>query len=117
MSKFDALRGLMGKVPWLAHKNEEPMVIEDQPNLLDDMRDLLVKAGYQGKVDRESGTWMAVSGWAAKELFQTFADQETASDVKAAALRARASVLRELLSLEKGEAKEAKFENQAPFIP
>lgn len=100
MSMSDALRGLRDKVSWLNYGSAEPIQAPRQPTVVEEMAELVQMAQREGVVDRRSGTWIAVSSWAANELLQTFAKQEGADDAKAATLRARARALRDLLCMD-----------------
>lgn len=117
MSMSDALRILKDRVPWLTTTHEEPIQAPPPLTVLQEMTELVRMASVTGAtVDRQSPTWTAVSCWVATELLETFSKQESATDEKAAALRARAKTLRELLEI--GTKPPAMmFEDQGPYIP
>lgn len=115
MSMADALR----KVPsWLKTvTGGAPIEIPEQASVVDDIRELVRLAGVDGQIDRQSGTWNAVSAWAAKELLETFVAMEHADDEKTVALRARAKALRDMLDMDDKPAKPVLMESSAPYIP
>lgn len=117
MSMSDALRSWGNKATGFesAHKNAAPS--PDAPTVVDEMAMLVRLAGVKGEIDRHSSTWIAVCNWAATELLKTFANQERADDTKAAALRARARALRDLLELDERPQKVVMFADQSPLIP
>lgn len=115
MSMSEALRGHDHE--WLKSETESRMQPPDQTSIVDEMAALIRLAGAGGQIDRESSTWVAVCSWAATELLTTFAEQESADDAKAAALRARAKVLRDLIRLNDRPQKLVKFIDQSPIIP
>ena len=100
MSMADALRNIRDKVSWLATEPEAPIQASAVPTVLQEMTELVSLASVTGAViDRQSATWFAVSQWAANELLEIAVKQESATDEKAAALRARARTLRDLLEI------------------
>jgi len=114
MSMAEALRGL--KLDWLSPDKRAPLQIPQPPTVLEEMQELVRMASGSGTIDQQSSTWIAVSSWAAQELLETFVKQESAGDEKAAALRARAAALRELLRLHARE-QHMNFEDESPDIP
>ncbi len=116
MSMADSIRNLRGKVPWLAERQEPTIQAPAEPTVVEEMAILVRLAETNGAIDRQSPTWVAVCSWAATELLETFARQERADDEKAAALRARARAMRDLLELD-DRPQAIKFEDQAPRIP
>lgn len=119
MSKFDALRNLMGKVPWLTHDRnfEQPMDFPDPPSRIEEMHGLLMQAGRQFEIQPESGTWMAVSGWAARELLEALSQLEVRDKEMIPELQVRIKVLREVLALENGPEPVVKFDDESRHIP
>ena len=115
MSMADALRRI-SNAPWLRGTVHQP-VVEKPPTLLQEMETLIRMAATNAQIDRQSGTWIAVSSWAANELLETFAQQESATTEKSSELRARARVLRELLSFKERDKVVVRFADSAPLIP
>jgi len=116
MSMHEALRSLGSKLSWATRPDDQPQQTPVSLTVVEEMEILVRLAGSQGAIERASSTWQAVCCWAATELLETFVKQEGADDAKAAGLRARARVLRELLALE--DKREApRFEDLGPHIP
>ncbi len=111
MSAFEALRHLPFSRP---ERKAAPTL--RPPNPLEEMQTLVRLASTPGVLERESPTWTAVCHWAANELLQTCAQQESADDARAGALRVRARVLRELLALGPQKSR-PRFEPDPPHIP
>ena len=116
MSMLEAIRAIRGKVPWLT---DEPDTYEPDvpPTPIEAAEALLITAKNRGLIDRASPTWVGIASWAATELIIVRDALETATDDKAAALRARARALRDVLTI--GERKETNtvIEDPAPDIP
>ncbi len=114
MSMSDALRFIRDKVPWLTAELVVPAQASAVSTVLQDMAELVRMASVIGVVvDRQSATWAAVSSWAATELLEIAVKQESATDEKAAALRARSRTLRDLLEMD-ARPRVVTFEKQSP---
>ena len=112
MSMHDALAKLRGKVPWLTERPPEPPVSPiETVSAVDEIAELVRQARATNVVDAQSGTWLAVSAWAARRTIEIMAS--TKDDGRAAKL----AVLRELLTLHSPAQEPARFEDQAPYIP
>lgn len=110
MSMSDALRSIKNKVGWLSDPMPEQNARTEKVVAADAMRRIVDIAQTHGLIDKDCSTWIAVSSWAANELLETFTKMETVSDEKAAALRSRAKVFRELLALNNDSKKIVQFE-------
>lgn len=105
MSMHEAVRKLRGIVPWLTNEDVEPVPQPAAPTPLESVEELTRLARAEGLIDRTSPTWVGVARWAATELIVIRDALETATDDKAAALRARAAAMRDLLADERTESK------------
>ena len=115
MSMHEALRRLRGAVPWL-REPVEPEAPPAPPTALELAEGLLILAKAGGQIDRESPTWKGVAGRAARELILAQTGLETATGDKAAALRARAATLRDVLAFDEREEIKAVVD-PGPYVP
>lgn len=116
MSMYEALRGLKDKAPWLAKRDEDETLPPAPPNAFEEAEALVFLAKAQGKVDRQSATWAAVSRWAAKELILLQKYLETATGDKATEARGAAKKLRDLLVIDE-RAEPKPIEDPGPYVP
>lgn len=119
MSFADAVRTLrvMGRaLPWMDKDAPEIEAPEPPQTAGQQVADLVRLAGGPRHIEPQHATWLAVKGWAAEQLLQTMLNHETAGDVEAAALRARAQVLRELMAIDQPQ-HAVKWADDAPIIP
>jgi len=116
MSMHEALKKLRGVVPWLRDPEEE-ILPPPPPTALELAEGLVILAKTQGQIERESPTWKAVAGWAARELILTQAGLETAADDKAAALRSRARTLRDVLAIDERGDTNSVVQDDGPYVP
>ncbi len=114
----EAIRALHGKaLSWLSpHDAAEPEAPR-VPTPLESAETLIQLANAAGQIDRQSGTWHAVARWAALELITTRDALETATDDRAAGLRARARTLREVLEMNERGEQTPILVDQGPFVP
>lgn len=112
----EALRNIRNKVPWLSAEPEELPAPPAPPTPLEEAVRLTILAQGPGRIDTGSPTWGAVSKWAAQELILAQRKLETATDEKAAGLRARAQTLRDVLSMHEQRAVEL-IPDTGPFVP
>lgn len=120
MSFSDAVRTLrsMGKrLPWMERGDEQEIEAPDPVlTAAQQVSELVRMASGPRHIEPQSATWLAVKGWAAEQLLQTMLMQERAGDDEAARLRVRASVLRDLMAIEKPE-QVVKWAEDVPVIP
>lgn len=117
MSMSEALKHLRGKVPWMNPAEDEDYTPPRKKTPAEDAEELVMLSRQSGLVDRSSPTWAAVSRWAAMELISAHHAMETASTDKAAALRARAKALRDMLDMDRKEPTALTIEDIGPAIP
>lgn len=118
MAMSDAVRAIRERLPeWMmpgqAEKIEPPVIKTPQ----DDMNDIARMARSQGMVDKASGTWLAVSSWASRELLAALTELETANGKEVIELQARIKAMRDLLELENPPAAPVKMKSSAPYVP
>lgn len=119
MSMADAIRATREKLPeWMGGAPNaaiEPPVIK---TALECMVDIVRASNYQyqGMMDKQSSTWLAVSAWASRELLEALAELETADGKQVIATQARIRAMRDVLEME-SVPKQVRMESSAPFIP
>lgn len=124
MSMAEALRHLRGNVPWLSQDQDgfvEPPsqgeFVESQTTPQDEAEVIVQIAIRDGRLDRESPTWIAVSKWAATELIKAQRKLELADGDKVVMLQSRCWTLRDLLEIDKSDGKVKYTEDIGPSIP
>ena len=117
MSMHEAIRKLRGKVGWLTPGEEEPP-IPDPVTPIEEAHALVTLANGPRQIDRESGTWLATSAWAANQIIEAQIALETAKGERVLYLQSRILAMRELLAMDQRELKVADGnKDQAPDIP
>lgn len=117
MSMQEALRHLRGAVPWLSREADE-FIAPPAPSKPEEEAELLVEITRRdGRIDRESSTWVAIAKWSATELIKAQRMLETSDGDKAAALRSRCKTLRDLLDIDKTQGGVKHTEDTGPNIP
>jgi hypothetical protein len=118
MSMGDAVRAIREKLPdWMGGApgvDIEPPVIKTP---MEDMAEIVRASSYQGMMDKQSSTWLAVSAWAATDLLETLAKLETARDHDVIVLQARARALRDIMDMDQAIQKPVLMKSSAPYIP
>lgn len=114
MSMFEAVR----KLPGLFRREDEDAPASKKPGIVEEYEQLLLLARAEGRLDRQSPTWAYVASWAAKELLKARARMDVSGGEQAAAMRERARVLKELLSIDFAEdRKRIEVKGHAPDMP
>jgi hypothetical protein len=117
MSMHDALRAIGIQLPWMRREEERQPDALPPPSPVDDVLALLRMANGVGRIEPQSPTWAAVQKWAATEIIGTQAGLETAQGERAAALRTRIAVLRELLAQPMQSAPPVFEQSEASYAP
>lgn len=100
MSMHEAIRAIRGKLPWLDPAVEPTPDIAPAPTAAEEAADLARMANARSRIDRSSGTWVAVCAWAAGEIIEAHAKLETATEPKSTELRARIRCCRDLIAVD-----------------
>jgi hypothetical protein len=119
MSMHDALRAIGIQLPWMVRDNLPPPEALPPPSPADDVMALVRLANGGGRIEPESATWIAVQKWAASEIISGQAVLETATGDRAAGVRVRIAVMRELLALHSMSVRDVQpvIEDSAPYAP